>query len=209
VDSLDFQLLVALFGDAHQSYQSLGRRLSLSAPAVRNRLERLKIKGVLKSHSLLQGLGHYCKCRHWFLNLNRHLDCRCLQLHLCSRARHHYRRLRAHHHRSCQRAHHHQRSPRGSHNHRRPHFILFFTLSIFRKRERKNYGEKAKAWNRVSMIAYNMPNNNNSNGTWTNTIKGKAFRGNFLHEYTLKTCVILQNQNKILSSKISCISHNM
>jgi DNA-binding Lrp family transcriptional regulator len=52
VDSIDFQLLVALFGDARQSYQSLGRRLSLSAPAVRNRLDRLKMKGVLQGYML-------------------------------------------------------------------------------------------------------------------------------------------------------------
>jgi DNA-binding Lrp family transcriptional regulator len=36
----------------HSSYQSLGRRLSLSAPAVRNRLERLKMKGVLQGYML-------------------------------------------------------------------------------------------------------------------------------------------------------------
>jgi DNA-binding Lrp family transcriptional regulator len=52
VDSIDFQLLVALFGDARQSYQSLGRRLSLSAPAVRNRLERLKMNGDLQGYML-------------------------------------------------------------------------------------------------------------------------------------------------------------
>jgi DNA-binding Lrp family transcriptional regulator len=52
VDSKDFQLLVALFGDARQSYQSLGRRLSLSAPVVRNRLERLMMKGVLQGYML-------------------------------------------------------------------------------------------------------------------------------------------------------------
>jgi DNA-binding Lrp family transcriptional regulator len=52
VDSIDFQLLVALFGDARQSYQSLGRRLSLSAPAVRSRLEGLKTKGILQGHML-------------------------------------------------------------------------------------------------------------------------------------------------------------
>jgi DNA-binding Lrp family transcriptional regulator len=52
LDSKDFQLLVALFGDARQSYQSLGRRLSLSAPVVRNRLERLKMKGVLQGYML-------------------------------------------------------------------------------------------------------------------------------------------------------------
>ena len=52
MDSIDFQLLVALFGGARQSYQSLGRRLSLSAPAVRSRLERLKMKGVLQGYML-------------------------------------------------------------------------------------------------------------------------------------------------------------
>ena len=52
MDSIDFQLLVALFGGARQSYQSLGRRLSLSAPAVRNRLERLTMKGVLQGYML-------------------------------------------------------------------------------------------------------------------------------------------------------------
>jgi DNA-binding Lrp family transcriptional regulator len=52
VDSLDFQLLVALFANVRQSYESLGRRLSLSAPAVRNRLERLKMNGVLEGYML-------------------------------------------------------------------------------------------------------------------------------------------------------------
>ena len=52
MDSIDFQLLVALFGGARQSYPSLGRRLSLSAPAVRSRLERLKMKGVLQGYML-------------------------------------------------------------------------------------------------------------------------------------------------------------
>jgi DNA-binding Lrp family transcriptional regulator len=53
VDSKDFQLLVALDDNARQSYQSLGRRVSLSAPAIRDRLERLKMKGVLKGFNLM------------------------------------------------------------------------------------------------------------------------------------------------------------
>jgi DNA-binding Lrp family transcriptional regulator len=52
VDSKDFQLLVALFGDARQSYQSLGRRVSLSAHSVRDRLNRLKSKGILQGFML-------------------------------------------------------------------------------------------------------------------------------------------------------------
>jgi DNA-binding Lrp family transcriptional regulator len=53
VDSKDFQLLVGLYGNARQSYQSLGRRVSLSAPAVRDRLNRLKSKGILQGFMLV------------------------------------------------------------------------------------------------------------------------------------------------------------
>jgi DNA-binding Lrp family transcriptional regulator len=53
VDSKDFQLLVGLYGNARQSYASLGRRASLSAPAVRDRLKRLKSKGILQGFMLM------------------------------------------------------------------------------------------------------------------------------------------------------------
>jgi DNA-binding Lrp family transcriptional regulator len=53
VDSKDFQLLVGLYGNARQSYQSLGRRVSLSAPAVRDRLNRLMSKGILQGFMLV------------------------------------------------------------------------------------------------------------------------------------------------------------
>jgi DNA-binding Lrp family transcriptional regulator len=53
VDLKDFQLLVGLYGDARQSYQSLGRRVSLSAPAVRDRLNRLRSKGILQGFMLV------------------------------------------------------------------------------------------------------------------------------------------------------------
>jgi DNA-binding Lrp family transcriptional regulator len=53
VDSKDFQLLVDLYGNARQSYQSLGRRVSLSAPAVRDRLRRLRNKSVLQGFMLV------------------------------------------------------------------------------------------------------------------------------------------------------------
>jgi len=52
VDSKDFQLLVALYGNARQSYQSLGGRVSLSAHSVRDRLNRLKSKGILQGFML-------------------------------------------------------------------------------------------------------------------------------------------------------------
>lgn len=53
LDSKDFQLLVALYDNALQSYALLGRRVSLSAPAVRDRLNRLKSKGILQGFMLV------------------------------------------------------------------------------------------------------------------------------------------------------------
>ena len=52
LDSTDFQLIVALYDNSRQSYQSLGKRVSLSAPAVRDRLNRLKRKGILQGFML-------------------------------------------------------------------------------------------------------------------------------------------------------------
>lgn len=53
MDSKDFQMLVALYGNARQSYASLGRRVSLSAPAVRDRLNHLKKNGILQGFMLV------------------------------------------------------------------------------------------------------------------------------------------------------------
>ncbi len=50
VDEKDFRLLVALYENARQSYRSLGRKVSLSAPAVRERLKSLEKKGVLQGY---------------------------------------------------------------------------------------------------------------------------------------------------------------
>jgi DNA-binding Lrp family transcriptional regulator len=48
VDAKDFRLLVALDADARQSLHSLGRRVSLSAPAVRERLHHLEERGIIQ-----------------------------------------------------------------------------------------------------------------------------------------------------------------
>ncbi len=52
MDSKDFRLLVALHENARQSYRSLGRSVSLSAPAVRDRLKRLENRHVLQGYWL-------------------------------------------------------------------------------------------------------------------------------------------------------------
>ncbi len=48
LDSKDFRILVALHEDARASYRSLAKRVSLTAPAVRERLHRLASKGILQ-----------------------------------------------------------------------------------------------------------------------------------------------------------------
>jgi DNA-binding Lrp family transcriptional regulator len=50
VDSKDFQLLAALYENARQSYRRLGSRVSLSAPAVRDRLKALERKGIIHGY---------------------------------------------------------------------------------------------------------------------------------------------------------------
>ncbi|TLZ68194.1 MAG: Lrp/AsnC family transcriptional regulator [Methanobacteriota archaeon] len=47
MDAKDFRLLVVLDENARQSFQALGRKVSLSAPAVRERLHRLEERGIL------------------------------------------------------------------------------------------------------------------------------------------------------------------
>ena len=50
MDSKDFQLLAALYDNARQSYRSLGRRVSLSAPAVRDRVHGLESRGIIQGY---------------------------------------------------------------------------------------------------------------------------------------------------------------
>jgi len=52
MDAKDFQLLVALFEDPRQGYRSLGKRVSLSHPVVRERLGNLKRRGILQGFFL-------------------------------------------------------------------------------------------------------------------------------------------------------------
>lgn len=48
MDERDFRILASLFEDARQSYRALGRRVGLTAPAVRERLQRLESVGILR-----------------------------------------------------------------------------------------------------------------------------------------------------------------
>ena len=53
MDIKDFHLIAALHENARQSYRSLGRHISLSSPAVRDRLLGLERRGILKGFWLL------------------------------------------------------------------------------------------------------------------------------------------------------------
>jgi len=52
VDTIDFQLLVGLHENARQSFRSLGNKVPLSAPAVRDRLQKLEKRGILQGYWL-------------------------------------------------------------------------------------------------------------------------------------------------------------
>lgn len=53
IDAVDRKILGALVQDAGQSYAELGRRVALSAPAVHERVKRLKASGVIRSTAAL------------------------------------------------------------------------------------------------------------------------------------------------------------
>jgi DNA-binding Lrp family transcriptional regulator len=48
VDDIDRKILAALTEDARSTYDEIGRRASLSAPAVKRRVDRLRRQGVLR-----------------------------------------------------------------------------------------------------------------------------------------------------------------
>jgi DNA-binding Lrp family transcriptional regulator len=53
MDHIDQQIVALLREDARRSYQSIGRVVSLSAPAVKRRVDRLEAEGVIQGYSAL------------------------------------------------------------------------------------------------------------------------------------------------------------
>lgn len=51
MDGIDQQIVALLQRDARRSYQSIGRVVSLSAPAVKRRVDRLEESGVIQGYS--------------------------------------------------------------------------------------------------------------------------------------------------------------
>jgi DNA-binding Lrp family transcriptional regulator len=51
MDGIDRQIVALLRDDARRSYQDIGQRVSLSAPAVKRRVDRLERAGVIRGYS--------------------------------------------------------------------------------------------------------------------------------------------------------------
>jgi DNA-binding Lrp family transcriptional regulator len=59
MDDIDRQIVAALREDARRSFQSIGARVSLSAPAVKRRVDRLEAGGVIRGYAARVDPGRF------------------------------------------------------------------------------------------------------------------------------------------------------
>jgi DNA-binding Lrp family transcriptional regulator len=59
MDSIDRQIVALLRQNARRSFQSIGMRVSLSAPAVKRRVDRLEADGVIRGYTAQVDPGRY------------------------------------------------------------------------------------------------------------------------------------------------------
>src|SRR5829696_374145 len=59
MDDIDRQIIALLRQDARRSFQSIGQEVSLSAPAVKRRVDRLEADGVLRGYTALVDAGRF------------------------------------------------------------------------------------------------------------------------------------------------------
>ena len=57
MDDIDRQIVAQLRTNARASFQSIGNRVSLSAPAVKRRVDRLEADGVIRSYAAVVDPG--------------------------------------------------------------------------------------------------------------------------------------------------------
>jgi DNA-binding Lrp family transcriptional regulator len=69
MDAVDRQIVALLREDARRSYQDIGRRVSLSAPAVKRRVDRLQSAGVIRGYSANVDPAAYGWRTHAFVEL--------------------------------------------------------------------------------------------------------------------------------------------
>src|SRR5438552_9316199 len=59
MDDIDRQIVALLREDARRSFQSIGARVKLSAPAVKRRVDRLEADGVIRGYSAIVDPGRF------------------------------------------------------------------------------------------------------------------------------------------------------
>lgn len=69
MDDIDRKILALLRQDARRSFQSIGEQVSLSAPAVKRRVDRLEAEGVLRGYTALVDPGSFGWRLHAFVAL--------------------------------------------------------------------------------------------------------------------------------------------
>jgi DNA-binding Lrp family transcriptional regulator len=69
VDDIDRQIVAQLRTNARASFQSIGNRVSLSAPAVKRRVDRLEADGVIRGYSAQIDPGRFGWATHAFVAL--------------------------------------------------------------------------------------------------------------------------------------------
>src|SRR4029450_4406405 len=69
MDAIDRQIVALLRQDARRSFQSIGQHVSLSAPAVKRRVDRLEGEGVLRGYTALVDPGRFGWGTHAFVAL--------------------------------------------------------------------------------------------------------------------------------------------
>jgi DNA-binding Lrp family transcriptional regulator len=68
-DEIDHRIVSLLRQDARQSFQRIGSQVSLSAPAVKRRVDRLEADGVLQGYSAQVDAARYGWTTHAFVEL--------------------------------------------------------------------------------------------------------------------------------------------
>jgi DNA-binding Lrp family transcriptional regulator len=69
MDEIDQQIVALLREDARRSFQSIGQRVGLSAPAVKRRVDRLEADGVLRGYTAVVDAGRFGWGLHAFVAL--------------------------------------------------------------------------------------------------------------------------------------------
>jgi DNA-binding Lrp family transcriptional regulator len=69
MDAIDRQIVVLLREDARRSFQSIGSRVSLTAPAVKRRVDRLEAEGVIRGYSATVDPARFGWSTHAFVAL--------------------------------------------------------------------------------------------------------------------------------------------